>query len=88
MCRYGAAEGGRRRPSGSVGESSGGRSEPGGPSALSGASAERRISHSLSGRRVTRPVLHESSAHSILPIGKTFSICLGIILRRMYRIIS
>ncbi|EIE24212.1 hypothetical protein COCSUDRAFT_41487 [Coccomyxa subellipsoidea C-169] len=47
--------------SGSVGESSGGRSEPGGPSALSGASAERRISHSLSGRRVTRPVLHDSS---------------------------
>ncbi|CAL8462230.1 g1761 [Coccomyxa elongata] len=60
---YGATEGGRRRGSGSMGESSGARSEPG--THISGASlispAERRISHSLSGRRVTRPVLHESS---------------------------
>ncbi len=66
VSRFGAVEGTRRRASGSVGESSGGRSEPGGPSALSGASAERLISHSLSGRRVTRPVLHDSSARCCL----------------------
>lgn len=64
-CRSGAEEGGRHKPEG---DTNGGRSEARPPGPRQGAAiplgppVARVVSHSLSGRRVTRPVLRESSA--------------------------